>query len=66
MPWIFLRLDAGSAWFWANLVRMSWRQGKLAEAREAAEKMPEPGRSKFLLPLHGASRLWATTFFRDE
>ena len=46
----FLRLDTGSDWFNSNMVRMLWREGKLTEAREAAQKMPEPMRSKFLIP----------------
>lgn len=46
----FLRLDAGSGWFWSNMVRMSWREGKMTEARQAVEKIPEPARSKFFLP----------------
>jgi TolB-like protein len=36
----FLNLDAGSAWFYPNVIRIYLRQGKLAEAREAAPKVP--------------------------
>jgi TolB-like protein len=34
----FLRLDAGSSWYNANVVRLFWRAGKMAEAREAIQK----------------------------
>jgi serine/threonine protein kinase len=46
----FLRTDAGSGWFNGNMVRQLWRQGKMAEAREAAQKIPDPARGKFLVP----------------
>lgn len=36
----FIRLDAGSSWFNNNLIRLLGREGKFAEAREAAEKLP--------------------------
>ena len=36
----FIRLDAGSSWFNNNLMRLLGREGKFAEAREAAEKLP--------------------------
>ena len=36
----FIRLDAGSTWFNANVVRLYWQQGKLAEARDAVQKIP--------------------------
>ncbi len=35
----FLRADEGSEWFNANVIRIYWREGKLAEAREAARKL---------------------------
>ena len=36
----FLDIDAGSSWFYANAPRLYLRQGKLAEARENAQKLP--------------------------
>ena len=36
----FLRLDPGSEWANANTVRILWRESKMAEAREAAQKLP--------------------------
>jgi eukaryotic-like serine/threonine-protein kinase len=36
----FIRLDAGSSWFNHNVIRLLGREGKFAEAREAAEKLP--------------------------
>jgi serine/threonine protein kinase/TolB-like protein/Tfp pilus assembly protein PilF len=35
----FLRLDAGSDWVSRNTVNILWREGKLAEARDAAQTM---------------------------
>lgn len=35
----FLRLDAGSDWVGRNTVSVLWREGKLAEARDAAQTM---------------------------
>ena len=35
----FMRLDAGSDWSTRNEIRLLWREGKLAEAREAVEKV---------------------------
>jgi serine/threonine protein kinase len=44
----FLRLDAGSNWAKRNLIRLFLSEGKLAEAREAAQKGPPDQRnSKF-------------------
>jgi eukaryotic-like serine/threonine-protein kinase len=36
----FIRLDAGSSWFNNNVIRLLGREGKFAEARQAAEKLP--------------------------
>jgi len=36
----FIHLDAGSSWFNNNVFRFLIRQGKLAQAREAVEKLP--------------------------
>jgi tetratricopeptide (TPR) repeat protein len=36
----FLRLDPGSEWANANTVRLLWRESKMTEAREAAQKLP--------------------------
>jgi eukaryotic-like serine/threonine-protein kinase len=36
----FIRLDAGSFWFNNNVTRLLGREGKFAEARQAAEKLP--------------------------
>lgn len=44
----FLRPDTGSRWFNANSVRILMREGKLAEAREAAAKLPDEGYDKLL------------------
>ena len=45
----FLRLDAGSNWFNDNTIRFLLRAGKLAEAREAVQKLPpEDSYTKFL------------------
>jgi len=47
----FLRLDTGSAWYYANAIRLFLREGKLEEAREAAQKLPDFVRSsKFIIP----------------
>ena len=36
----FVSLDAGSDWYKGNMPRFLWREGKLAEAREAIYKLP--------------------------
>ena len=36
----FIRLDAGSAWYNNNVVRLLWEEGKFAEAQEAVQKLP--------------------------
>ena len=36
----FIRVDAGSSWFNNNVVRFLGREGKLAEARAAVQKLP--------------------------
>ncbi len=44
----FVHLDAGSSWFNHNVIRFLVREGKLAEAREAAAKLPsDDGYSRF-------------------
>jgi eukaryotic-like serine/threonine-protein kinase len=44
----FIRLDAGSAWFNNNVIRLLGREGKFAEARQAAEKLPsDDGHARF-------------------
>jgi len=40
----FVRLDAGSSWFDNNVIRFFTRAGKLAEAREAVQKLPSDDR----------------------
>ena len=40
----FVRLDAGSAWFNNNVIRFLTRAGKLAEARQAVQKLPSDDR----------------------
>ncbi|HXW89419.1 MAG TPA: protein kinase [Terriglobales bacterium] len=44
----FIRLDAGSSWFDHNVIRLLIRQGKLAQAREAVQKLPsDDGYARF-------------------
>jgi eukaryotic-like serine/threonine-protein kinase len=44
----FLRQDWGSDWVSGNTIRFFWREGKMAEAREALQKWPDSPRSRFL------------------
>jgi hypothetical protein len=37
----FISLDAGSDWYKRNMGRFLWSEGKLAEAREAIQKIPQ-------------------------
>ena len=51
----FIRLDAGSTWFNANVVRLYWQQGKSAEARDAVQKyLPTLTSASFTEPVSTA------------